>query len=170
MASNAGVPAQYPISNTYAAMGYALLGWYIRSSKPDRRQARRSAGIFALGYALVLGGTIAVSLYLDTPYGELMEGMTPGVALMALGLFGTVSALAAGHGPMPRVERLARASFCIYLIHHFFVLAFRALNINVYLFYCLFSIPVLSAAVLLLSVLGFLVLSKVPFVKDHLIR
>ncbi|MDO4749435.1 MAG: acyltransferase family protein [Eubacteriales bacterium] len=170
MASNDGVPAQYPLSNTYAAIGYAMLGWYVRSSRPGREQAGRYIGLLILGYALVFGGTVAVSLYLDTPYGDLMEGMTPGVALMALGLFGTVSSLTAGKGPMPRAERFARASFCIYLIHHFFVLAFRGLNINVYLFYCLFSIPVLSAAVLLLSVLGYLVLSRTPFVKDHLIQ
>lgn len=169
MASNTGVPAQYPISNTYAAFGYALLGWYMRSAGIRREQLWRYVGVFALGFAIVFGGTLAFSLALDTPYSGLMEGMTPGVALMAAGLFGAVYALSEGKGPMPRVARAAKASFCIYLIHHFFILAFRALGINVYLFYCLFSIPVLSLAVLALSILGYLVLSRIPFIREHLI-
>ncbi len=169
MASNNGIPAQYPISATYSAVGYALLGWYLRTATIRRAHALRFAGLFLLGFAVVFGGTVIGSFKLDTPYGALMEGMTPGTAFMAAGLFGLVTALIEGRGPMPRAARMAKATFCIYLIHYFFFLAFRGLNINVYLFYCLFSIPVLTAATLGLSVLGYLVLSRIPFVRDHLI-
>jgi surface polysaccharide O-acyltransferase-like enzyme len=169
MASNTGIPAQYPISATYSAIGYALLGWYLRTAEIRRAHALRFAGLFLLGFAVTFGGTVIGSFALDAPYDALMEGMTPGAAIMSVGLYGFVAALTEGRGPMPRAARMAKATFCIYLIHFFFVLAFRGLNINVYLFYCLFSIPVLSAATLALSVLGYLILSRIPFVKDHLI-
>jgi surface polysaccharide O-acyltransferase-like enzyme len=169
MVSNTGIPAQYPISATYSTIGYALLGWYMRTAAIRRAYALRFAGLFLLGFAVTFGGTVIGSFQLDTPYNALMEGMAPGTALMATGLFGLVAALTEGRGPMPRAARMAKATFCIYLIHYLFFLAFRGLNINVYLFYCLFSIPVLSAATLAMSILGYLILSRIPFVKDYLI-
>ena len=182
MVSNEGVPAQYPLSNTYAAIGYALLGWYLRSADIRRADLKRYAGILLGGYAIVCAGTVGISLYLDTPYGELMEGMTPGVALMAMGLYGSVAALTDGKGPFPRAARMAKASFCIYLVHHMFVAAFRSIDllhlynvnellakIHPVLGYCLFSIPLLSAAALALSVLSYLILSRIPIVNKYLI-
>ena len=182
MASNDGVPAQYPMSTTYAAMGYTLLGWYLRSAGIRRADAKRYIGLFFAGYAVICLATVGISLYIDTPYGGMMEAMTPGVALMALGLYGTVSALVDGRGEMPRVARMAKATFCIYLVHHMFVAALRATDlfhlynvnellgkIHPALGYCLFSIPLLSAAALGMSILAYLILSRIPFVRKYLI-
>ena len=100
---------------------------------------------------------------------ELMEGMSPGPCAMAIGLFGLIRVLAAGRESTPRLARFVKASFCVYLIHHFFVMIFRHLGVDTLLFAPIASIPLESAAILALSLAGWWVLEKIPFVKKYLI-
>ena len=98
-----------------------------------------------------------------------MEGMSPGPALMACGLFGAARCIFDGRESTPRLARLVKASFCVYLAHHAFVMAFRQLGFDLTVMPPLLAVPVQGAAVFALSLAAWWVLSKIPFVNRHLI-
>jgi surface polysaccharide O-acyltransferase-like enzyme len=100
-----------------------------------------------------------------------LDGFTPGVALMAIGAYGSVSALYGERdaSTMPKVVWLSKASFCIYLVHHFFVMLLRTYLYSAYKYLCILVIPAQAAVVFGLSIVCYLILRKIPWVKDHLI-
>lgn len=166
-----GIPGQYPISMTYSSFGYVLMGWYMRNNEIKRRDLGRWLALFIAGFAIVFGVTVTVSIIQGWLYQDFLDGFTPGVALMAIGAYGSVSALFSGRDgePMPRVRALSRASFCVYLCHHFFVMLLRTYLYRAYMWFCLLVIPAQAAVVLAASLLTYVILSKIPWVKDHLI-
>ena len=166
-----GIPGEYPLSMTYSALGYGLLGWYLKTADIRREQFRRYLLIFLGGFAIVYGMTILLSFSQSCLNQDFLDGFTPGVALMAVGLFGGVSALYGGRDArsMPRVLWFSKASFCIYLVHHFFVMLLLTYLYFAYKYFCLVVIPLQAAAVLGMSLLSYLMLKRIPWVKDHLI-
>lgn len=169
--SMTGIPSQYPLSMTYSALGYGLMGWYLKSSDIGRKDLRRYAAAFLGGFVIVFGGTIAGSMIQGSLYQGLLDGFTPGVALMAIGVYGAVSAVWGEKSAedMPRVVKLSRASFCIYLVHHFFVMLLRTYLYFAYKYLCILVIPAQAAVTFALSLLTYALLSRIPWVKDHLI-
>jgi surface polysaccharide O-acyltransferase-like enzyme len=95
--------------------------------------------------------------------------MSPGVAMMAIGFFGGVDSLCRGREGGRAARKLSQASFCIYLVHMFFLYLLTGLGITVQLLPCLISIPILVAAVLACCCAAYLILSRIPFVKRYLI-
>jgi surface polysaccharide O-acyltransferase-like enzyme len=164
-----GMVGFYEINMAYSALGYTLLGWVMASRMVNRAYLNRYMLMFAAGAIVTFGGTVAASLLTGTVNTDFMEGMSPGPALMAAGLFGAVRILAEGKASSARLAVLTKASFCVYLIHHFFVMIFRYVGIDVFCFAPAAEIPLETAAVFGLSLAGWWVLSKIPFVKDHLI-
>lgn len=159
-----GIPAQWLMNMTYAAIGYGVLGYYLR-----RYPLRFGAGLslFAAGFLFVFGATWRMSLHTGTLYTGFLEGMSMGVAAMAAGLF---SMAVRGHTPCPRVcTQLSRASFCIFLAHMFFLYTFNELGATVLIGPCLLTIPASVCCSLALSFLVYLVLSRIPVVKKYLI-
>lgn len=164
-----GITAQYPLNMCWSAMGYALLG-YVMSSRPARRERLgRYIAALALGFAVTFGGTVFMSIRNGAVFEAFMEGMSPGPALMAYGLFGAARCVFDGRESTPRLARLVKASFCVYLAHHAFVMAFRQLGFDLTVMPPLLAVPVQGAAVFALSLAAWWVLSKIPFVNRHLI-
>ena len=164
-----GITAQYPLNMCWSALGYALLG-YVMSSRPARRERLgRYIAALALGFAVTFGGTVFMSLRSGAVFEAFMEGMSPGPALMAYGLFGAARCVFDGRESTPRLARLVKASFCVYLAHHAFVMAFRQLGFDLTVMPPLLAVPVQGAAVFALSLAAWWVLSKIPFVNRHLI-
>lgn len=164
-----GMMGFYEINMAYSAIGYTLTGWVMGSRPVKREHLRRYLSIFVCGAILAFGGTVAASLISGAVDTNFMEGMSPGPALMAIGLFGTVRILAEGKESTERLGTLTKASFCVYLIHHFFVMIFRYIGFDVFLFSPIVEIPFETAVVFTLSLGGWWILSRIPFVKDHLI-
>ena len=166
-----GIPGEYPLSMTYASLGYGLMGWYLKTAGIQRKDFRRYGPLFLAGFAIVYGMTVALSLAQGGLNEDFLGGFTPGVALMAIGLYGSVTALFGGRdaGTMPKVVWFSKASFCIYLVHHFFVMLLLTYFYFAYKYCCLLVIPLEAAVVLGLSLLTYLLLRKIPWVKDHLI-
>lgn len=163
----AGVPLQWMLNMSYAAMGYCLLGYYLKKYPLRRRWGALSLG---LGLACVFGGTVLSSLRDGALNTKFWEGMSVGVCLMAAGIF---SLLASVQGTGPRLGAAARflskASFCVYLSHMLFLHVLRALGLDGN-----WPLPVVGVPLLaLLTVLGGLVVyvaaSRVPVVKRWLI-
>lgn len=154
---------------TWSAMGYALLGHYLNTRPAESFRISASAGLLAAGFAVTFGGTVLASALSGESVQHFMEGMSPGPALMACGLFCLVRRLSAEKPASARLARLVKASFCVYLIHMAFVMVFRQFGFDLTLMPALLAVPVEAAAVLSLSLAGWWVLSKIPIVKDRLI-
>lgn len=80
---------------SYAAIGYALLGHYLRQYHGTVRRGWYGAAL-AAGLAVTFIGTAALTLQKGALAQNFLEGMSPGPMLMALGWFGLVRA---GFGP-----------------------------------------------------------------------
>lgn len=113
--------AWYEMNMTYAAIGYGLLGHYLRQyGKTIPR--RWYALALGMGTAQVLAGTAIQSMQAGRLSELFMEGMSPGPMLMAAGLMGLALTRPAWPAGLRRAcESLSRASFCIYLSHILFL-------------------------------------------------
>ena len=163
-----GYVRQYALSFTVSAPGYCLAGYCI--SRFGRRwPARWYALLYLAGLVLTFGGTWALSLKGGTLSDLLLSGTAPGVTLQALGVFGLGCALWRGRR-MPRgVEILSRASFCVYLIHPLFLDIMGHFGFSAAGCQPLWTVPVQSVLLLVLGVLCWQVLRRVPFVRTYLI-
>lgn len=153
----------------YAATGYALLGYYLRQYGGTIRRGWYAAAL-VLGFAVTFGGTAVSSMKSGALVERFLEGMSPGPMLMAFGWFGLLlsrktwpKALAAA------ANRLARASFCIYLSHILFLKAFTRLGYYVVFPLSVLSIPLMSALLLVCGWLLWKLLSRLPIVRKYLI-
>lgn len=160
-----GIPAQYAINMTYGAIGYGVLGYYLRTY----RVPRKAAWVYGVGALIAFFGTVFSSIHTGKAAGAYLEGMSPGVFLMAVGIFVFVSAGTCSEKGARFWGSLSRASFCIYLVHDFFNILFRGFGFDALAFSPVFSIPLAAAANLILSLLVYWVLSKIPVVKKYLV-
>jgi len=148
---------------TYAAMGYALLGWYLREN-PVR--ARWGVLCLLAGFALTLGATVSVTLSEGAFRETFWGGMTLGPCLMAAGVF----ALCRGYrGSSRLVRQISLASFCVYLCHDFFNILLRHFALSPVTLAPWWSVPALSLLVLAASCAVYIVLRRVPWVNRWLV-
>lgn len=159
-----GIPAQWLMNMTYASIGYGVLGYYLKQY-PFCFGA--GLGLFAGGFLFVFGATWIMSLRTGTLYTGFLEGMSVGVAGMAAGLF-TMAVRSRVPGAQLWVC-LSKASFCIFLVHMFFLYIFNGLGATVLIGPCLLTIPASVLCNLALSFLVYLILSRIPVVKKYLI-
>lgn len=163
----AGVPLQWMLNMSYAAMGYCLLGYYLKKYPLRRRWGALSLG---LGLACVFGGTVLSSLRDGALNTKFWEGMSVGVCLMTAGLF---SLLASVQGTGPRLGAAARflskASFCVYLSHMLFLHVLRALGLDGNWPLPVVGVPLLALLTVLGGLVVYVVASRVPVVKRWLI-
>lgn len=163
-----GIPAQYQLNMTFASIGYGILGYYLMNY---RLSVRLSCGLAVLGFAFVFGGTYAMSMRTGSLYQNFLEGMSIGVALMAAGIFGTIKAIdiKLSGAVSFAVTYISKASFCIYLVHIFFIYIFLLFGFSVTAIPCIISIPLLSAAIMLLSIFVYRVISRIPIINRWII-
>lgn len=163
-----GIPAQWPLSMTWSAIGCTALGWFLRK-KPLR--VRTSIMCVLLGFAICYGGTAALSLQKGALSSQLLGGMSPGPLLMATGVFCLCGSIS------PKLPKLlqkgaeagGKASFGIYLAHKFVLSAFHVFGVTTCFAPPLLSIPALAAVCILSTFAGVFVLSKIPVVKRWLV-
>ena len=163
-----GIPAQWPLSLTWSAIGCTALGWALRK-KPLR--AGTSIAAILLGFAICYGGTAALSLQKGELSAQLLEGLSPGPLLMAAGVFCLCGEIAPKlPKPLQKgAEAGGKASFGIYLAHEFVLSALRVFGVTTWFAPPLVSIPALAAVCLLSTFAGVFVLLKIPVVKKWLI-
>ena len=159
-----GVPAQWMMNMAWASFGYALLGHFLMKY-PMKRWL--GAVLFAAGFAVVFGGTLIMSARRGSFYEGFLEGMSVGVALKAAGLFGLLSGVKLKRTGLVRF--VAKASFCVYLIHIFVISEAARLGWSILLFPCAVSIPVAALVTLAICCGVWFVLSKIPLVKKYLV-
>lgn len=153
----------------YAAIGYALLGYYLRQYGGTIRRVWYAAAL-AAGFAVTFGGTAVSSLRSGALVERFLEGMSPGPMLMALGWFGLILGRAAlSKVREAAVSHLALASFCIYLSHILFLKVFIRLGFFSVFKRSVVSIPLMAALLLVCGWLLWTVLRRLPVVRNYLI-
>lgn len=163
-----GIPSQWLLNMTYAAMGYGLLGYYI---KEYGISVKVSVIFLLLSLAFIFGGSFFMSVRRGELYGDFMEGMSFGVAFLATGIFGLCVNCA------PRCSRgfkslclyVSRASFCIYCVHVFFIYLLSGFGLSALTWTPIISVPVTAAVNMLLCCVVYSALSRIPLVKKWLI-
>ena len=159
----------YMMNMAYAAVGYGVLGWYLK------RYGGRVPAVWyglslAAGYVLTYAATAFFSLRDGVLEERFLEGMSPGPMLMALGLFGLMANRETWPAPVARVSgRLALSAFCIYLVHPLVMGAEMLLGLDTAAPPSLIVIPLAVLAVLIPSWLSWEVLRHIPIVKTWLI-
>jgi surface polysaccharide O-acyltransferase-like enzyme len=157
-----GFPRQWAPNMTYAAIGYLVLGHYLRLLAPRNRI--RSLVMFFCGFLIVFVGTWYSCMRFGYFFDGFLGGMTIGVALMATGIYGACPAQGSRF-----TAWVSKGSFCIYLVHVFFLYAFEKIGFQVGLFSPAISAPAITAAIFLCSCGAYAVLAKMPIVNKWLI-
>lgn len=161
-----GIPTQYRLNLAYASVGYGLLGWYLRQYAGHPRRWALTA---AAGFLTTFCGTAALSLRDGRLNETLLEGTSPGTALLAAGVCGWAFSALKGRSAPRAVRTLAKASFCIYLVHLLPMWELAGFGISASAGPCLLSVPLTAAAVLACSLAVWAVLNQVPVVRRWLI-
>lgn len=163
-----GIPSQWLMNMTYASIGYGVLGQYLQKYTICKKEIYLL--LLGIGFAGVFAGTWIMSVEQGSLYELFFEGMSPFVALMAAGIFGFVTCFAKqGLKAGSFITRISNASFCIYLVHIFFIYIFNAIGLTVRILPSLVSIPVLAGINFLCSYIVYLLISRIPVAKKYLV-
>ena len=163
------IETRYLLNSAYSSIGYGVLGFYLRQH--GKAIHRRWCWLTLLGgWLFTFAGTALSSMRAGALVEIFLEGWSPGPMLMAAGLFG----LLIGVKTLPNkllkfTGRLAKASFCIYLVHVFFLYTLRDLGLSASVGLPLLSVPGTALLILGLSWLVYEVLHHIPVVKTYLI-
>ena len=157
------------LGQALTSVGYALLGHYLRKFGPSGSPKRYAAAL-VLGILLTVGGCAYFSLRYNMLYELYLGSNTPGVCLMAYGLFG-LALRKKSYSPLAvkLTGQLAKASFCIYLTHILFQRLFARFGLGGVLSPCGLTIPGMALLMLGASYLLWEVLHRIPICKDYLV-
>lgn len=163
------VSAWWTLGLCFTSVGYALLGHYLRKFSPSIPRGWFLAAL-GTGAAVTVGGAAFFSLKNGVLHELFLGGNTPGTCLMAFGLFG----LCLTQKAYPRwaaglAGRLARASFCIYLVHILFQRRLALLGLSGEAAPCALTIPGTALLMLGTSYLLWEILHRIPVVKKYLV-
>lgn len=164
-----GIPLQYLINMTWAAIGYGVLGYYIHKYPVKRGIATLSA---AAGFAFIFAGTYAITVHrgvetaVDSTF---LEGMSAGVCLMAFGLFALLRASSEEAGRAAKAAAfISKGSMFTYFMHMLVYFILQRIGLSVDLFTPWLSVPFMAMLTLAVCLLLYVPASRIPVVKDWL--
>lgn len=160
-----GVPIQWKLNMTYAALGYLLLGYYLKRYPPRKFLA---VGCLLTGFAIVFGLTAVFSLKKGSLDVQFWEGMSIGVCLQAAGLFSLLTLFHQSPTFSQVTHFISKASFCIYLCH-MMLLKLLVMHFSANWPVPALGIPFLTTITLAGSLVVYLVLSRIPVVNKWLL-
>lgn len=159
-----GIPTQWRLNMTYACIGYTLLGYCLAAyRKPKRRLPWLLC--FLCGAGLTFGGTWVQSAAAGTLEIHFLEGMSVGVFLMAVGVWGLCQTAEPGR----MAVFVSKASFCIFLTHVFFLKLLARHGVNALAGPTLLTVPLITLLVVLPSCALYALLSRIPGVRRWLL-
>jgi surface polysaccharide O-acyltransferase-like enzyme len=169
-----GIVAQYAIVFVYSAIGFFVLGYYFYRYSIGTKSTYIIYLLAIAGLLATISGTVYSSLSSGSVKSSLMEGLSPNVAAMAAGLFLFIKnsynkAKADQSFKAKMIKYISKGSFCIYLVHVFFIIALKHLGFLTAMSGTAYSIPLLVLIVLVLSLGVYYTLSKIPFANKYLI-
>lgn len=157
-----GIPTQWALNMTWAAIGYGVLGYALK-----RHPLKKTAAVILM--LIGMGVTFFGTWYLSARQGALdttlSVGMAPGICLMSAGLY----SLCIGARPGAWAVFLSKASFCVYLVHYFCYLFINFPALWGERLPYLITTPLTTVIVIGLSLPVYWILSHIPWVKRWLI-
>ena len=164
----AGLTSQYYINMTYASIGYGVLGYYLTKYPCN---SIRALIYCVAGSVEIFAGTWLMSAKDGALNETFLQGMSIGVCLIAAGAFVFCIKVSGRLGARLRgvLKYVSNGSFCVYLTHVFVILRLTEHNIGAASFNPLLSIPLLSLAILAVSLIFYFILSHIPVVRRWLI-
>ena len=163
-----GIPAQWMLNMTYAAIGYCLLGYYLRRYGPEKRSIYWL--LIAAGFLMVFITTYAMSVRTGSLFSNFFEGMSVPVSLLSIGIYGVcINAMPIRSEKWKDRFRFgSKASFCIYLLHILIMDEMFILLENVDFNYFLL-IPAAVIVNIAICCLIYVILDKIPLCRKYLI-
>lgn len=163
-----GIPVQWRMNMAYASIGYTLLGYYLSAYHP--RPKRSVCGlIFLAGFLLAFGGTWIRSRIIGSPDGHFLEGMGVPVFLVSLGMWGLCQTVSLPRKGEKLVLFLSKASFCIYLIHIFFLQGFARHGLRAAGGPVLLTVPLMSGLIIICCCIVYALMYRFPYVQRWLV-
>lgn len=163
-----GIPVQWRMNMTYAAIGYTLLGHYLSVCHP--RPRRSVCGLILLaGFLLTFGGTWVRSGITGSPDEHFLEGMGAPIFLVVVGVWGLCQTVSLPKKGEKLVIFLSKASFCIYLTHIFFLQGFARWGLRAVNGPAMLTIPSISGLIIFCCCIVYAVLSRIPYVQRWLV-
>jgi surface polysaccharide O-acyltransferase-like enzyme len=164
-----GIPAQYLINMTWAAIGYGVLGYYINKYPVKRGAATVSA---LAGLALMFAGTWKLTLHnaLETTVSSaFLEGMSAGVCLLAFGLYSLARGIKLRPGrTVSAFTFLSKVSMFTYMIHMLVYFILQHFGLSVDMFTPWLSVPAMALLTWLLCAVLYVPVSKIPVINKLL--
>ncbi len=165
-----GIPLQWKLNLAYNAIGYFMLGHYLKKYPLKLLPSLISA---VGGFALVYGMTVFMSIKNGSLYTTFIDGMTLGVFFLGVGIYGLC------HCAEPRIGKvwasitgyLSKASFCIYLVHMFILYEMNdlKLTVNTLSIPAIVSVPMVTAIMLVISLGIYFIISHIPVLKKWIV-
>lgn len=162
---------KFDIHMVLGYVGYYVAGYYLKHYTLSRPAEFMIYLLGILGGVITVWGNAALSVHYGSFNGVLFEYRAPNVVFMTVAifvLFRYVLGVSEERDRRQRLGGVARVSFGIFLVHDFFIMCLRWLDISTLSFSPLLSVPVLSAVVFLLSFAVAWLLSKIPFIGPYL--
>ena len=163
-----GIPRQWLMNMTYAAIGYTLLGRYLTAYHASSRRwpwALLAAAGFLTGFC----GSWVASLADGGLNTHFLEGMGVGMCLEAVGIYGLCMTARISLAVGRAAEEVSRASFCVFLVHVFFLKTFARLGLTALVGPAAVTVPLLSLLLLGCGCAVYAVLRRIPVVNKYLI-
>lgn len=163
-----GIPVQWLMNMAYTSIGYCVLGYFLKTYP-----IKKGTGIccLAAGLLIIFFGTYIFSIKTGELYEHFFEGMTVGVCLLATGIFSLSirSEFSKSLKLRQAITYFSKASFCIYLVHIFFIKLFSLRGITVFLLPSLISIPLIALLNIICCLIVYLILSHVPVLRKWIV-
>ncbi len=162
-----GVTGQWAVNLVYSSIGFGVLGLFLKEYGLPRIISVLSA---IAGFLIIFVGTYEMSLKYDILYEHFLAGTGVGAVLLAVGIFGLIGKVNIKKEKIKNaIIWLSKASFAIYLVHMLIIYTLNSFGVNIEFTHYILSIPVIALTVGVVSAVVYLILSKIPVIKNWII-
>lgn len=128
-------------------------------------------GAICAGLGLTI--TFGTTFYLSAQTGQLndmfLQGTSPGVFLLATGIFTLARNVKIKGGFKKAVVYVSKASFCIYLSHIFILYILTHFGITAQMLPSIISVPLVAGIIMLVCLVIYAMISKIPLLNKWII-
>ena len=169
---------EYPINNMSFSLtkGYAfyfILGHWLKNKEFSRKERSIIYILSAMGFVLVVGGTIILSRKDGTVNEYFFNNSSIGVGLEALGVFVLIKSLFSRRSFSKRtlsvLKLLSSSTFGIYLIHVLILHILDYFEINALTVNAVFMVPMTALITIALSFGCYYLISQIPWFNKYII-
>lgn len=152
---------------------YYLYGYILvtkKENKNDKKYYFTLSTLLPTALLILLYAGVIISRLSDTYTIQMAYSYPPTVISALLLVFFIRKRRDSGQPPTKRLMQLSEISFTVYLIHPVFLnIVYKGLNITPLSFSLYWSLPLFWAGAIFTSVLGALVLQRIPFLKKYIL-